>query len=463
MRRLLFATALYALLATPAAAAPTGPVAPRTAPPKTVAIVAVYGHESLQTGFTKKISHVWALDYAEAATAAILSARGYTVVPLAASAVKITQAWDDAYYNALEPAQQQLLQASGQPYKDYFAVKRRGGKMAHSTRTTLVKDYVRLQFGASNLNVDFENVGPLPASAAEIQAARGKNNPQLDSVFTNTRAFRTALGTIAKSVGADAYVIVRVLPAHVSFDNADYDYFITDGKGKKRGISGLRMLERVDVVMNAANGEQLFKGSATGISDKALPFGQVLKMSYDSADVVERQENALQQGLIDAFAKVPTAGPAVKFDTSVLADPTPEDAAILAGTMAKVKGSTTAKAKTVEDVTGTWELVSVNGNPLPYNDAHGTVFTAAVHNIKADGTFTSKWTYAVQDKNGIKEKDSNLKGDFTIEGNTVKMNAKGMLVKLILALVGNPPMEFEDDGVTAKTLFENATYTWKKK
>ncbi|MGQ0815161.1 MAG: hypothetical protein ACT4O1_11935 [Gemmatimonadota bacterium] len=424
--------------------------------PKTVALVSVYGPAKMPKSLRgEALSHQWALDYVEKRVATILAANGMRVLPVAKTAAEIAKKWDEAYFNALEPAQKQSVAASGQPYQELFTAFRRRGKMAHSALTTLPKDYLRVPYYSTY--VDFED------DVEELFAknTKGVTSGEEGAVFTNTLAFRRALGGLVKEAGADAYVLVRVLPDDKDFGNANVTY--RDEQGKKKKYGGVHMVEGIAVVIVSSSGEQLYKKWGLGISDHAIPTMQVIKMKYDSAKVFELLSDALDRGLASAFASVEAAGPAVALGDDVLAPPSGEDAAVLAVSMPGVKASAEAKPRTMDEVVGTWELAEVNGQPLPWN-LESSVVTAANYQLTADGNYSVLWSHLVQEGGGkTKQKDSTLKGSFSLNGSVAEFKPKGLMAKIVVAAMGNPPMEFSEDGSTAKTIYTGLTYIWKKK
>ena len=433
--------------------------------PRTVAVVAVYGSEKVSLGFNKYMSFAPWLDFTQDQIVTALSLKGFKVLPLAATAAEVTKAWDEAYYAALEPAQQQDLTSTGQPYLDLFSGKRRANRMIHSSLTTLVKDYTRLDIKGTDLSRDFENVhymGEDPSKGTNQSSAVLGTAVQLDSAFTNTLAFRRALGKLVAAAGADAYVLVRSLPGTISYDDPNVDYWVVDPVSKtKKYQSGVRVVSRMDVVMVSTSGEQIYKKRLTGVSEDAIPRMQIIKMRYDSATVVERLEDAIQTSVGQLFASLDAVGPAVESSEVAFAyaPATEEQLAVLGSTNAGFRGSVNAKPVTAAEIAGRWELQEVNGQPLPFNMENGTVIAGAVHDLAADGTFKSVYTY-MQEKGG--DKEGKMDGKFEVSSNVVELKPKGFIVKLLVAIVGNPPLEFEADGATAKSIYNGATYTWKR-
>jgi hypothetical protein len=105
----------------------------------------------------------------------------------------------------------------------------------------------------------------------------------------------------------------------------------------------------------------------------------------------------------------------------------------------------TRQAGTTEgaDISGTYALVSINGNKLPFSHPEGAVIRSGVFTINKDGTCSSKMTFSMPSgDDGSREvsatytrEGSKLTMTWTgagtttgsVEGNTFKMNNEGMV------------------------------------
>lgn len=405
--------------------------------PKTVALVSVYGPGDISVSVTnKKISHLPVLQGVEEMITQILNARGFRVLPLAPTAARIASGWNDAYYQALEPAQKQEVDASGQPYKDLFSFRLRRDAMAYGPRTVPVKDY--LHSGG-----DFEQ--------ATLAGVLGRDGTPRDSVFRNSLAFRRALGKLVADAGADAYVLVRALGGSM----AGKDLPVASVSRSTIHAANTYWTERIDLVIVGANGEQLHKGRATAVPERGIPMMQLLRMNYDPDEAIARLKEASQVALAKIFTDIDKAGPEVAFDPSVLAMPD-------GGSLVAATDGGPSTAVTEGDVVGTWELVEVNGQPLPFNTPQGSVLIGGAYEIAAGGSFKSVWNHMMTDRGEAKAKDSKLDGTYTINGNVLTTNVKGFMARMVMSLVGNPPFEITAPGI-AKTAYQGTTYTWKKK
>ena len=428
--------------------------------PKKVALVSVYGQEKLPGNQSNQPN----VDYAEAAAVAVLASKGFEVLPLAKTAAAIQKGWDEAYYNALDEQARKDLQARGQDYKDYFSALKRNNQMIHSAHTGLPKDYLRLQVGNSALTEDFENVPPLKSNIADNTGSDDRAQEKQARVFNNSPAFRRALGALAKQQGADAYVLVRALTTRFNYDDSKNSVLLVDSDGEIKGaMTGVHMASQIDMVMVGTSGEELFKRKAWGVSDDKFSMMDVMRMRYDEKKSAAFLEDAITRAMARIVSKTAAAGPKVAIDDAVFAAPSEDEALVLAATSGKYSAAkASSKQLSKEEVAGTWVLQTINGEPLPYNTSNGAVMVSQRHTLKPDGSFESQFVTMQQDKNGPVEKKSDMKGTYELNGSTIELKPKGLMVKLVLAVVGNPPLEVNDDGQTAKSIYNSLTYNWKK-
>jgi hypothetical protein len=256
----------------------------RQAGGRRVAVLSVYGAENVSAGVLKKLSHREELDRAEGEVVRTLAAAGWDVVPTAESKRLVEAEYDSTYFSLLPSTvsekflreRQGEAKKIGKPLDEYM-----------KQRATAA-----FQYGAASANTAVLVDYALPGNGAVTTI--GLANPASKEVTKYTETFLKTMGALAQKLGADAVVLVRLMPDLQKGGDIEGD--IAWAGGKKSPGSGYYSTEAVTVQMFDRDGVQIMGARRTGISPEKIDSG-MFSLKFSNEKVLDGLRGATDAAL----------------------------------------------------------------------------------------------------------------------------------------------------------------------
>lgn len=255
-----------------------------------VAVIAVYGPETIPAAFVSRGGSEQALyDAAESGVVAALKARGYEVMPLDATKALVDSDYPRLYVENLPPRTRRDAERSPQ-----FLDSIRKGWLFSTNGTPLSSANTHLFMGAdygwATGGQTHQNGRDADASSKQAPAAPDE-------------ASRAALAQLAAKQGADAYVVVRVVPTIATTVAAETSKWNPLGTIKK-GINAVNAIREgnhgmltIDFALVDTHGQTLLQDQLVGISKSTSGAGGGFNMKMSAEDVARLTNEALGETL----------------------------------------------------------------------------------------------------------------------------------------------------------------------
>lgn len=393
---------------------------------KRVAVVTVYGPAVEREGFKTKIQLQPFSNAAEEVVTSALAKAGYEVVALqetkAAIARDYVNAFVDAYVSEL--ARGNKVKESDQRVQQARQAFLAGGLQFNNSSVSTVSRNTSYVYGAdSNFtsNLQFTVDGDPTEAPAKV---------------THNKSTIQTLAAIAKSLQADAFMIVRINPALAGvatpkLDNSGGIFSGIDNvrksvKAVRTGKYGSNVL---DLSLYSTSGQPIFEDHIITRSEKdsgnAITNMNVVRgVGHDAALPLlkEAVDISLRRSLKNLTGKEVPANASGLGVESI-------EAAVAAAATAR---PATAPAS----IAGSYVLATVLTNPVPHALATGVTYESGTLEMREDGTYTFEIvtgsTMTVNGKSRARApKTSTVKGSYTVDGDKLKFTAQGgMLVRL---------------------------------
>lgn len=262
---------------------------------KRVAVFSVYGPEAIHSGFSTSASGQQLYDAAEQSLVATLKSRGMEVVPLATTRALVDAEYAAAYTRNLPPRKQK--EVASPAAQEMF---RRGygltfGKVLASANTHLF-------FGA-----DYN----WKTSEAHQTGKGGGDNDSFEQPPANPdEASRKALAELAAKAGADAYVVMRVVPSiatTVAREQSKWNPLgtITKGMSAVRAIKeGDHGFATLDVLMGDTSGNVIYQDQIVGMSKETAGAGGGFNMRMAPEEMETLTKSALGEAVPQLSARL---------------------------------------------------------------------------------------------------------------------------------------------------------------
>lgn len=412
---------------------------------KKIALISVYGPTTAVEGLVQstKIQLTPLYDQAEQIIVAALQQNGYEVVPADATRQAVESHYIDLYVDALKASlKSEKDKARAENERETLKAKRFNKfsiTPVASSNTSYV--YPASYDWPSGLYFHVEDDTPLIMKGSEIVKGGVP-------IVEQPPAVAVALGAIAAKLGADAALIVRVVPdmARVYVPPATKNKSIfalgQQIRDMKNSVKGLKTGDYGANIMDAAlydtSGQTAFKASVITHSKEDIGnmMGGLVHGRGEEPSTIVMKE-ALDTAIITTFKHL--TGKELAANTPGLGTAGVKEAAEqTAAKAALTKEQISAK------IAGTWIFESANGAPLPFNWSTGTVVTGGEYTFRADGTFSSNFEMLVMKGDEPSTKASKMEGTYTVfPDGSIVLKGKGMFAKLYSTFLA--PMTLTSD------------------
>jgi hypothetical protein len=254
-----------------------------------VALVAVYGPETIPGGFSRGASEQALYDTAESRVIAALKARGYEVMPLDATKALVESDYPRLYIDNLPPRTRRDAERSPQ-----FVDAIRKGWIVSTNGKPLSSANTHLFMGA---DYRWETAGQTHQNGRDASASSKQAPASPDD------ASRAALAQLAAKQGADAYVVVRVVPAIATTVAAETSKWNPLGTIKK-GFNAMNAIREgdhgmatIDLAIVDTHGQTLLQDQFVGMSKVTSGPGGGFNLRMSAGDIDRLTNDALAEAL----------------------------------------------------------------------------------------------------------------------------------------------------------------------
>lgn len=260
----------------------------RLAAVKRVAVFAVYGPKEIDGGFGKNFEAQPLYAAAETNLVDALKARGFEVLPLEATRALLESDYAAAYLQRIPARQRRHLEApQSRPVLD------RGYTIA--LPEPVASPNTRLVFGSDYGWKTFQ---------AHQTGKKGGDRDSFDQPPANhEEAMRKALAELAAKAGADAYVIMRVVPTIATTVAKEQSVWNPLG-GITKGISAIKAMKEgdhgfaaVDVVMVDTRGEIVYQDQIVAMSKETHGTGGGFNLKMKPEDIERLTRDAMVEAV----------------------------------------------------------------------------------------------------------------------------------------------------------------------
>lgn len=404
----------------------------RLASVRKIALVSVYGPTTAVEGLARstKVQLTPLYDQAEQIIVAALRQNGFEVVPAEATRAAVESGYVDLYVDALKASVKNEKEKARIENERETLKAKRFTKFSvtpvASSNTSYV--YPASYEWPSGLSFHVEDGAPVIVKNNEV--AKGGV-----PIVEQPPAVRAALGALAQRLGADAAMVVRVVPdmarAYVPPPSNNKSIFglAQSIRDMKNGIKGLKTGDYGASILDAGlydvRGQTIFQASIIGRSQEEIGnmMGGLVRGRGEEPSAIVMKD-ALDDAIATTFKHL--TGKELAADTPGLGTSGIRDAVA----QTAVKAAATKEEITAR-ITGTWFFESANGAPLPFNWSNGTVVTGGEYTFRPDGTFSSNFEMLVMQGGEPATKASKMDGTYSIfPDGSIVLKGKGMFAKL---------------------------------
>lgn len=260
----------------------------RLAAVKRVAVFAVYGPKEIDGGFGKNFEAQALYDLAETNLIDALKGRGMEVLPLDATRALVGSDYPAAYLQRIPARQRKHLEApNSRPALD------RGYLLA--LPEPVASANTRLVFGSDYGWKTFQ---------AHQTGKKGGDRDSFDQPPANhEEAMREALAELAAKAGADAYVVMRVVPTIATTVAKEQSKWNPLG-GITKGISAIKAMKEgdhgfaaIDVVLVDTRGEVVYQDQLVAMSKETHGTGGGFNLKMKPEDIERLAKDALAEAV----------------------------------------------------------------------------------------------------------------------------------------------------------------------
>ena len=293
MKRIAFLLIALFAIATVASARDKKPKLPlrdeaRLAAVKSVAVFSVYGPEEVNGGFGKNFEAQPLYALAEANLIDALKARGIEVLPLDATRALVESDYPAAYLQRIPLRQRKHLEAP-------------------QSRPALERGYVLAlpePVASPNTRLVFGSDYGWKTFQAHQTGKKGGDRDSFDQPPANhEEAMRKALAELAAKAGADAYVVMRVVPTIATTVAKEQSKWNPLG-GITKGISAIKAMKEgdhgfaaIDVVMVDTNGEPVYQDQIVAMSKQTHGTGGGFNLKMKPEDIERLTKDAIAESV----------------------------------------------------------------------------------------------------------------------------------------------------------------------
>ena len=258
----------------------------RLAAVKRVAVFAVYGPKEVNGGFGKNFEAQPLYELAETNLVQALKARGMEVLPLDATRALVESDYAAAYLQRIPERQRKHLEATqSRPALD------RGYLLA--LPEPVASANTRLLFGSDYGWKTFQS---------HQTGKKGGDRDSFDQPpAKHEEAMRKALAELAAKAGADAYVVMRVVPTIATTVAKEQSAWNPLG-GITKGISAIKAMKEgdhgfaaVDVLMADTRGEIVYQDQIVAMSKETHGTGGGFNLKMKPEDIERLTKDAVAQ------------------------------------------------------------------------------------------------------------------------------------------------------------------------
>lgn len=260
----------------------------RLAAVKRVAVFAIYGPKEIDGGFGKNFEAQQLYDRAETNLLDALKARGMEVLPLDTTRALLEADYAAAYLQHVPPRQRKHLEApQSRPALD------RGYLLA--LPEPVASANTRLVFGSDYGWKTFQS---------HQTGKKGGDRDSFDQPpAKHEEAMRKALAELAAKAGADAYVVMRVVPTIATTVAKEQSHWNPLG-GITKGISAIKAMKEgdhgfaaIDVVMADTRGEIVYQDQIIGMSKETSGTGGGFNLKMKPEEIEKLTKDALAEAV----------------------------------------------------------------------------------------------------------------------------------------------------------------------
>lgn len=411
-----------------------------------VALVSIYGPTTAVEGLARstKVSLTPLYDQAEQIILAALQQNGYEVVPAGETRAAVESGYIDLYVDALKASYNSEKDKARAENERATLKAKRFVKFSVTPVASANTSYVypASHEWPSGLHFHVEDDTPMILKGTEVVKGGVP-------IIEQPPAVRAALGALARKLGADAAMIVRVVPGMTrpyippASNNKSIFGLGSAIRDMKNGIKGMKTGDYGSAVMDAAlfdvTGQTIFRASIITRSKEDIGNalgGLVHGRGEEPSSIVMKE--ALDSAIQTTFKHL--TGRELAANTPGLGSAGLKEAVALSAAKAAL-----TKEQISAKIAGTWFFESANGAPLPFTWANGTVVTGGEYTFRADGTFSSNFEMLVMQGGEPATKASKMDGTFTVfPDGSIVLKGKGILAKLYSTLLAPMTMTSED-------------------
>lgn len=411
-----------------------------------IALISVYGPTTAVEGLARstKIQLTPMYDQAEQIITAGLQQNGYEVVPVAATRAAVESDYIDLYVDALKASSRSEKEKARAESERETLKAKRFNKFSVTPVASSGTSYVYPASYEWPSGLHFHVEDDTPVLVKDTEVVKGGV-----PIVEQPPAVRAALGALAQKLGADAAMIVRVVPdmtrVYIPPPSNNKGVFGLGSaiRDMKNGIKGLKTGDDGSNVLDAAlfdvSGQSIFQASVITRSKEDIGnlMGGIVRGRGEEPSSIVMKE-ALDSAIVTTFTHL--TGKALAASTPGLGT----------GGLKEAAAQTASKAAATKEeisarLSGTWFFETANGAPLPFNWSNGTVVTGGEYIFRPDGTFTSNFQMLVMQAGVPGEKNTKMDGTYTIfPDGSIVLKGKGILAKLYSTLLAPMTMTSDD-------------------